>query len=74
MTQRFSIEEVLLRIEAILRRTVVQGAEPLLMQTVLRYAALELDEAAHAHEVHRTVRGVGYDLRLPREAIGAADR
>ncbi|NUP18922.1 MAG: response regulator transcription factor [Streptomyces sp.] len=47
----FHIEEVLLRIEAILRRTAVQGAEVLLPETVLRYADLELDEGAH--EVHR---------------------
>lgn len=47
----FSIEEVLLRIEAILRRT---GAVPPPRPDaplVLRYADLELDETAH--EVHR---------------------
>ncbi|MDH6219722.1 response regulator transcription factor [Streptomyces pseudovenezuelae] len=46
----FSIEEVLLRIEAILRRT-APAAEPYAPQSVLRYADLELDEGAH--EVHR---------------------
>ncbi|MEV6166669.1 response regulator transcription factor [Streptomyces sp. NPDC051954] len=45
----FSIEEVLLRIEAILRRT---GAfPPPTEECVLNYADLELDE--NAHEVHR---------------------
>ncbi|WP_210583754.1 response regulator transcription factor [Streptomyces sp. GESEQ-35] len=46
----FSIEEVLLRIEAILRRT---GAAlpPSTEERVLSYADLELDE--NAHEVHR---------------------
>lgn len=51
VTKPFPIDEVLLRIEAILRRTVVQGSEPLIAETVLRYADLELDESAH--EVHR---------------------
>ncbi|MFF0087054.1 response regulator transcription factor [Streptomyces canus] len=51
VTKPFHIEEVLLRIEAILRRTAAQGAELLLPETVLRYADLELDESAH--EVHR---------------------
>lgn len=46
----FSIEEVLLRIEAILRRT-APAAEWQAVQSVLRYADLELDE--DAHEVHR---------------------
>jgi two-component system OmpR family response regulator len=46
----FSIEEVLLRIEAILRRT-APAAEPYAPQSVLRYADLELDEGAH--EVYR---------------------
>jgi two-component system OmpR family response regulator len=46
----FSIEEVLLRIEAILRRT-APAAEWQAVQSVLRYADLELDEGAH--EVHR---------------------
>ncbi|MFF0011298.1 response regulator transcription factor [Streptomyces sp. NPDC005374] len=51
VTKPFHIEEVLLRIEAILRRTAEQGAQPLLPESVLRYADLELDEGAH--EVHR---------------------
>ncbi|MFF7169196.1 response regulator transcription factor [Streptomyces pseudovenezuelae] len=51
VTKPFHIDEVLLRIEAILRRTAVQGAELFLPETVLRYADLELDEGAH--EVHR---------------------
>ncbi|MFJ9377249.1 response regulator transcription factor [Streptomyces sp. NPDC101455] len=51
VTKPFHIEEVLLRIEAILRRTAEQGAGPLLPESVLRYADLELDEGAH--EVHR---------------------
>ncbi|MER7930099.1 response regulator transcription factor [Streptomyces sp. NPDC096057] len=139
VTKPFHIEEVLLRIEAILRRTAAQGAAVLLPETVLRYADLELDEGAH--EVHRaghyvplsptefkllaylmanpgqvltraqildhvwsydfsgdarivetyvrylrkkidrfepplihTVRGIGYCLRLPREAGGPADQ
>ncbi|KPI08182.1 two component transcriptional regulator, winged helix family [Actinobacteria bacterium OK074] len=46
----FSIEEVLLRIEAILRRT-APAVEPAAWHGVLRYADLELDE--RAHEVHR---------------------
>ncbi|WP_369031832.1 MULTISPECIES: response regulator transcription factor [Streptomyces] len=46
----FSIEEVLLRIEAILRRT-TPAAEVPVAQSVLRFADLELDEGAH--EVHR---------------------
>lgn len=45
----FNIEEVLLRIQAILRRTL--GSDALLPDTVLRYADLELDETAH--EVRR---------------------
>ncbi|MER5753896.1 response regulator transcription factor [Streptomyces sp. NPDC002088] len=138
VTKPFSIEEVLLRIEAILRRT-APGIESLVPESVLRYADLELDESAH--EVHRaghyvslsptefkllayllanpgqvlskaqildhvwsydfsgdariidtyvrylrkkidsfdpplihTVRGVGYCLRLPREAGGAGEQ
>ncbi|WP_406430551.1 response regulator transcription factor [Streptomyces sp. NBC_00631] len=51
VTKPFHIEEVLLRIEAILRRTATQAMEPLLLETVLRYADLELDEGAH--EAHR---------------------
>ncbi|MFJ9249608.1 response regulator transcription factor [Streptomyces sp. NPDC101776] len=51
VTKPFHIEEVLLRIEAILRRTADHGAEPLLPESLLRYADLELDEGAH--EVHR---------------------
>ncbi|MDH6219568.1 response regulator transcription factor [Streptomyces pseudovenezuelae] len=46
----FSIEEVLLRIEAILRRT-APAAEWQPVESVLRYADIELDEGAH--EVHR---------------------
>ncbi|WMI60436.1 response regulator transcription factor [Streptomyces rochei] len=49
VTKPFNIEEVLLRIQAILRRTLGPGA--LLPDTVVRYADLELDE--RAHEVHR---------------------
>ncbi|MFD4604629.1 response regulator transcription factor [Streptomyces sp. NPDC058464] len=44
----FNIEEVLLRIEAILRRTAAEPIEPI---GILRYADVELDELAH--EVHR---------------------
>jgi two-component system OmpR family response regulator len=51
----FSIEEVLLRIEAILRRTAA-GAGPAAAPRVLRYADLELDE--DAHEVSRAGRYV----------------
>ncbi|MGY1503503.1 response regulator transcription factor [Streptomyces sp. QTS52] len=51
VTKPFHIEEVLLRVEAILRRTAAQGTELLLPETVMRYADLELDEGAH--EVHR---------------------
>jgi two-component system OmpR family response regulator len=47
----FSIEEVLLRIEAILRRTASAAPEWQGAQSVLSYAGLELDEGAH--EVHR---------------------
>ncbi|WP_328684857.1 response regulator transcription factor [Streptomyces sp. NBC_00343] len=46
----FSIEEVLLRIEAILRRT-TPATEWQAVVSVLRHADLELDEGAH--EVHR---------------------
>ncbi|WOX07454.1 response regulator transcription factor [Streptomyces sp. N50] len=46
----FSIEEVLLRIEAILRRT-APATEWQAVESVLRYADLELDEGAH--EVYR---------------------
>lgn len=49
VTKPFNIEEVLLRIQAILRRTL--GPEALLPDTVARYADLALDE--RAHEVHR---------------------
>jgi two-component system, OmpR family, response regulator len=49
VTKPFNIEEVLLRIQAILRRTL--GPDTLLPDTVVRYADLELDETAH--EVHR---------------------
>ncbi|MEU9577534.1 response regulator transcription factor [Streptomyces chilikensis] len=54
VTKPFNIEEVLLRIQAILRRTL--GPDALLPDTVLRYADLELDETAH--EVHRAGRYV----------------
>ncbi|AZS70715.1 DNA-binding response regulator [Streptomyces lydicus] len=52
----FSIEEVLLRINAILRRTQPEGSYDGdgKRSEVLRYADLELDEAAH--EVHRAGR------------------
>ncbi|MBK3574829.1 response regulator transcription factor [Streptomyces sp. MBT65] len=46
----FSIEEVLLRIEAILRRT-TPATEWQVVESVLRHADLELDEGAH--EVYR---------------------
>lgn len=46
----FSIDEVLLRIEAILRRT-APAAEVQVAPSVLSFADLELDEGAH--EVHR---------------------
>ncbi|MTE17988.1 response regulator [Streptomyces sp. TRM43335] len=49
VTKPFNIEEVLLRIQAILRRTL--GPDALLPDTIVRYADLELDETAH--EVHR---------------------
>ncbi|MFJ9097783.1 response regulator transcription factor [Streptomyces sp. NPDC102405] len=50
LAKPFNIEELLLRIRAILRRT-DRGAEPPLPEGILRYADLELDEGAH--EVHR---------------------
>ncbi|MEU5331960.1 response regulator transcription factor [Streptomyces asoensis] len=53
VTKPFSIEEVLLRIRAILRRTDfdhASGAEGI-SSGILRFADLELDE--NAHEVHR---------------------
>ncbi|MEU5099623.1 response regulator transcription factor [Streptomyces sp. NPDC020996] len=50
LAKPFSIEELLLRIRAILRRTVRDG-EPPFTEGVLRYADLELDD--RAHEVHR---------------------
>jgi DNA-binding response OmpR family regulator len=50
VSKPFSIEEVLLRIEAILRRT-APAVTPQALPSVLSYADLELDEGAH--EVHR---------------------
>ncbi|MBB2943551.1 two-component system OmpR family response regulator [Actinoplanes lutulentus] len=52
VTKPFSLEEVVLRIRAILRRS--QPDEPLPDTGVLRYADLEMDE--HAHEVRRAGR------------------
>ncbi|GIE86951.1 DNA-binding response regulator [Actinoplanes regularis] len=52
VTKPFSLEEVVLRIRAILRRS--QPEEPKPDTSVLRYADLELDE--DAHEVHRAGR------------------
>ncbi|BBH70534.1 DNA-binding response regulator [Actinoplanes sp. OR16] len=52
VTKPFSLEEVVLRIRAILRRS--QPEEPVPETGVLRYADLELDE--HAHEVRRAGR------------------
>ncbi|MEU4561238.1 response regulator transcription factor [Actinoplanes sp. NPDC023936] len=52
VTKPFSLEEVVLRIRAILRRS--QPDEPAPETGVLRYADLELDE--HAHEVRRAGR------------------
>ena len=49
VTKPFSLEEVVLRIRAILRRS--RGETPLVDAGVLRYADLELDE--DAHEVRR---------------------
>ncbi|MFF3500268.1 response regulator transcription factor [Streptomyces sp. NPDC003247] len=56
VSKPFSLEEVLLRIEAILRRTGARTPESRPEKTVLRYADLELDE--DAHEVHRAGRYV----------------
>jgi len=50
VTKPFSLEEVVLRIRAILRRSHVEPAD----EGVLRYADLELDE--DAHEVRRAGR------------------
>ena len=52
VTKPFSLEEVVLRIRAILRRS--RPDEPQPESGVLRYADLELDE--HAHEVRRAGR------------------
>jgi two-component system OmpR family response regulator len=52
VTKPFSLEEVVLRIRAILRRS--QPDEPEPDTGVLRYAGLEMDE--HAHEVRRAGR------------------
>jgi two-component system OmpR family response regulator len=52
VTKPFSLEEVVLRIRAILRRS--QPDEPEPDTGVLRYADLEMDE--HAHEVRRAGR------------------
>jgi len=54
VTKPFSLEEVVLRIKAILRRCGVAGADG--AGAVLRYADLELDE--DAHEVRRAGRPV----------------
>ncbi|MGW2835533.1 response regulator transcription factor [Streptomyces sp. NPDC001286] len=52
VTKPFSIEEVLLRIRAILRRTDPEHFDAESADSgILRFADLELDE--HAHEVHR---------------------
>ncbi|WP_329125741.1 response regulator transcription factor [Streptomyces sp. NBC_01465] len=51
VTKPFSIEEVLLRVRAILRRTDPATPAGSSGGTILRYADLEWDEAAH--EVHR---------------------
>jgi two-component system OmpR family response regulator len=53
VTKPFSLEEVVLRIRAILRRSGI-GADPPPDAGVLRYADLELDE--DAHEVRRAGR------------------
>ena len=53
VTKPFSLEEVVLRIRAILRRSGV-GSEAAIQPGVLRYADLELDEGAH--EVRRVGR------------------
>ncbi|MFJ9900868.1 response regulator transcription factor [Streptomyces sp. NPDC091280] len=52
VTKPFSIEEVLLRIHAILRRTYPERLFDGVDSGILRFADLELDE--DAHEVHRT--------------------
>jgi two-component system, OmpR family, response regulator len=56
VTKPFSLEEVVLRIRAILRRSQpeLQAADGAADSGVLRYADLELDE--DAHEVHRAGR------------------
>jgi two-component system OmpR family response regulator len=54
VTKPFSLEEVVLRIRAILRRCRVEPATA--ESTVLRYADLELDE--EAHEVRRSGRRI----------------
>ncbi|XVQ15858.1 response regulator transcription factor [Spirillospora sp. CA-255316] len=51
VTKPFSLEEVLLRVQAILRRSGSGDGDGTRRDGVLRYADLELDEAAH--EVHR---------------------
>ncbi|MCA2211254.1 response regulator transcription factor [Jidongwangia harbinensis] len=55
VTKPFSLEEVVLRIRAVLRRSRPRPAEPA-GTTVLRYADLELDE--DAHEVRRAGRPI----------------
>ncbi|TYK51320.1 response regulator transcription factor [Actinomadura decatromicini] len=51
VTKPFSLEEVLLRVQAILRRSGATGNGTAPRDDVLRYADLVLDESAH--EVHR---------------------
>ncbi|WP_298461715.1 response regulator transcription factor [uncultured Cellulomonas sp.] len=54
VTKPFSLEEVVARIRAVLRRT--QGERPSSDTAVLRYADLELDE--DSHDVRRGDRGI----------------
>src|ERR1700745_3389629 len=55
VTKPFSLEEVIARIRAVLRRTHGDGAEP---TPRLKFADLELDE--ESHEVWRAGRGRGH--------------
>ncbi|WP_436775257.1 response regulator transcription factor, partial [Yinghuangia sp. YIM S09857] len=73
VTKPFSLEEVVLRIRAILRRTRAREAEH--TRTVLGYADLELD--ADAHEVRRAGRLVDLsptEFRLLRYLLENAGR